>query len=133
MRQSRCLLLFCALLNSIGCAQVATVKEVRLKDERVRGESRDPMDILEDQLDLAESAWRKLHLDPADKVARGGYNRATARLFGVMREAGPPSGKGPVQIGQRTLTWRKESRKEWDPALYELIPAGQLEIGGTPT
>ena len=64
-------------------------------------------------------------------AARGDYNRAVGRIFGVLREGKLTPGAGPVKVGPRTLTWRKEARKEWNPALYELIPAGQLKIGGT--
>ncbi len=131
MKLTRRLLLLAAALALAGCAQIATVTEVKPKDDGFAVKSSDPLAGLDSHLGAAGSAWQKLKHDPADRAARGDYNRATGRIFGVLRERKLTPWAGPVKVGPRTLTWRKEARKEWNPALYELIPAGQLKIGGT--
>ena len=79
----------------------------------------------------AESAWRKLDRDPANAGARSDYNFAVARIFGTLRDAKLKPWTAPIKAGTRTLVWQPHPKREWNPALYELIPTDQLKITGS--
>lgn len=130
MRLSTILSLFVAFAFA-GCAQVATVKEIQPRRAGFEAKARDPIAALNDSINAAENAWRKLDADPTDAEARRDYNFAVARICGTLRKEGLAPWNAPIQTGRHTLTWKRDLRPEWNPRLYELIPADQLDIRGT--
>jgi len=129
-----------------GCAQIATVTVVKphlapgipkasadrgaqqlvrraLKDERSQ-----PLVALASLVEAAEISAKQLDHNPTDADARHDYNFAVERIFGVMREAHLMPWSKPVRLGARTLAWKLHPRAVWNPTLYDLIPADQLNI-----
>ena len=68
---------------------------------------------------------------PPMRKRRCDYNFAVARLCGTLRDAKLEPWKAPIRLGPRTLAWKRHPRPEWNPRLYELIPADQLDIRGS--
>ncbi len=91
----------------------------------------DPVDMLEHHVAAAESAWQKLDRDPSNAEARKDYNFAVARIFGTLREAKMNPWQQPIKTGTHMLTWKRDRDPEKNPALFEFIPADQLDISGT--
>ena len=122
----------CIALTLGGCARYATVSEIRPPARASFPESKSGQAAtLGQHIEAAESAWRALDANPADLKARDDYNYAVARICGVLRESKLAPWKGPIAAGKYTLSWKRDSRPEWNPALYEIIPVDQLKIRGT--
>ena len=83
-------------------------------------------DALDHNTRAAEGPWRKLARDPANAGARRDYNFAVARICGTWRDAKLKPWTAPIKAGTHTLAWQPHPKPEWNPALYELIPADQL-------
>ena len=126
-----CYLPFALALVFSGCSQYATVSEIQPRRAGFTAKTTAPLAALESSLTAAETAWRKLEVNPADGEARRDYNFAVARLCGTLRESKLAPWKAPIQVGTRTLTWQRDPRPEWNPARCELIPTDQLKIRGT--
>lgn len=131
MKTSSFVLSLGAALALTGCAQIATVSEIKPKRSGLPTTAGDPIANLGLQIDAAQSAWAKVDRDPADTSARLDYNFAVARIFGVLRDAKLTPWQAPIQAGNHTLAWQPHPNPVWNPSLYELIPTDQLDIGGT--
>lgn len=114
-----------------GCAQYATVSEVKPRGARFAANADDQHAALSRYVAAAESAWQKLDRDPANADALRDYNFAVARICGALRELKLAPWKAPLRVGTHTLTWERPARPVWNPALYDLIPTDQLKITGT--
>jgi pimeloyl-ACP methyl ester carboxylesterase/predicted GNAT family acetyltransferase len=82
----------------------------------------------------ARDSLRQLDRNPANAEARRDYNFAVARIFTVVRDAKLDPWTHPVRVGANgefTLTWKRDPRPEWNLALYDLIPADELDFKGT--
>jgi pimeloyl-ACP methyl ester carboxylesterase len=114
-----------------GCTQYATVSETKPPQRAgFAAEKGEPFVALNRCVEATEKAWRKLDTNPADAEARRDYDFAVARIFGTLRDARLEPWRAPIKVGARTLEWKRDPRPEWNPALYELIPADQLDIRG---
>jgi pimeloyl-ACP methyl ester carboxylesterase/predicted GNAT family acetyltransferase len=137
-------------LTVAGCAQIAVVSEKRpaalppssgtdqvatqtvnraLVEERTQ-----PMVALGAFVAAARDSLRQLDRNPADAEALRNYNFAVARIFTVVRDAKLDPWTQPMRVGANgefTLTWKRDPRPEWNPALYDLIPADELDFKGT--
>jgi pimeloyl-ACP methyl ester carboxylesterase len=81
----------------------------------------------------ARDSLRQLDRSPADAEALRNYNFAVARIFTVVRDAKLDPWTQPMRVGvngEFTLTWKRDPRPERNPALYDLIPADQLNFKG---
>src|SRR6266576_4974494 len=133
-----------------GCAQIAVVSEKRpaplpsgsdadrVATQTINGalteEKKQPIVALGAFVAAARDALRKLDRNPADAEARRDYNFAVARIFTVVRDAKLDPWTQPMQVGANgefTLTWKRDPRPEWNLALYDLIPADELDFKGT--
>src|SRR5437867_10346994 len=133
-----------------GCAQIATVSEKRPAplqpsseadrgatqtiDSALAEEKKQPIVALGGFVAAARDALRRLDRNPADAEARHDYNFAVARIFTVVRDAKLDPWTHPMRIGangEYTLTWKRDPRPEWNLALYDLIPADELNFKGT--
>ena len=136
-----------------GCAQYATVSEVRPRfrpvrtairvlasggdriEVAMREERRDPQRALGELLTVAEAAWSELERNPNDTAARDEYNFAVARVFGILRNSHLEPWSQPVHVpaagGEFLLTWQRDPRPQWNPAIYLFTPADQFDVGGT--
>jgi pimeloyl-ACP methyl ester carboxylesterase/predicted GNAT family acetyltransferase len=133
-----------------GCAQIAVVSEKRPAalppgsganrvatqtiDRALVEEKKQPMVALGAFVAAARDSLRELDRDPANAEARRDYNYAVARIFTVVREAKLDPWTQPMRVGANsefTLTWKRDPRPEWNLALYDLIPADELDFKGT--
>ncbi|PYJ15155.1 MAG: hypothetical protein DME96_14300, partial [Verrucomicrobia bacterium] len=133
-----------------GCAQIAVVSEKRPAalpagsganqvatqtiDSGLAEEKKQPIVALGGFVAAARDALRRLDRNPADAEARHDYNFAVARIFTVVRDAKLDPWTHPMRIGangEYTLTWKRDPRPEWNLALYDLIPADELNFKGT--
>ena len=123
------LLLIAALLLP-GCSSYVTVKQIEPKRPGFHAKTTDPMGKLNYYLGIADSAWAKLDRNPADTEARRDYNFAVARVCDTLWKSKISPWIAPVRVGSRTLSWKRDPRPDWNPALYEGIPTDELEIHG---
>ncbi len=82
----------------------------------------------------ARDSLRQLDRNPANAEARRAYNFAVARIFTVVRDAKLDPWTQPMRVGvngEFTLTWKRDPRPEWNLALYDLVPADELDFKGT--
>ncbi len=133
-----------------GCAQIAVVSEKRPAplppgsdadrvatqtiDRALVEEKKQPIVALGGFVGAARDSLRQLDRNPANAEARRDYNFAVARIFTVVRDAKLDPWTQPMRVGANgefTLTWKRDPRPEWDPALYDLIPADELDFKGT--
>jgi pimeloyl-ACP methyl ester carboxylesterase len=133
-----------------GCSQIAAVSEkppgrfqatsgtnpaiAQTIDRAQKFQRAQPLLALEAYASAARESLRELDRNPADKEARRCYNFAVAGLFSVIRSAKLDPWSQPVRAGansELTLTGRKNSRPEQNPALYDLIPTDELRYDGT--
>jgi pimeloyl-ACP methyl ester carboxylesterase len=133
-----------------GCAQIAVVSEKRPAplppgseanvvttqtiDRALVEERKQPMVALGAFVAAARDSLRQLDRNPTDAEALRNYNFAVARIFTVVRNAKLDPWTQPIQVGANgefTLTWKRDPRPEWNPALYDLIPVDELSYKGT--
>ena len=149
--------IFLALAASItlaGCAQYATVSQKspqfharaaprsvrscrwsRASPARCAQEKREPLAALGEYLTAAETAAKQLARNPGDTAARDDYNFAVARVLGTIQEAKLDPWTQPLRVpaagGEFVLTHKPDPRPQWNPALYDFMPADQFDIRGT--
>src|SRR4030095_1471852 len=119
-----------ALPPGSGADQVATQTVNRALAE----EKKQPMVALGGFIAAAQDSLRQLDRNPADAEALRNYNFAVARIFSVVRDAKLDPWTRPMPVGANgefTLTYKRDPRPEWNPALYDLIPADELNFKGT--
>jgi pimeloyl-ACP methyl ester carboxylesterase/predicted GNAT family acetyltransferase len=133
-----------------GCAQIAVVSEKRPAalppgsgadrvatltiNSALVEEKKQPIVALGAFVAAARDSLRQLDRNPANAEARRDYNFAVARIFTVVRDAKLDPWTHPVRVGANgefTLTWKRDPRPEWNLALYDLIPADELDFKGT--
>jgi pimeloyl-ACP methyl ester carboxylesterase/predicted GNAT family acetyltransferase len=133
-----------------GCAQIAVVSEKRPAalppssdadqvatqtiNRALVEERKQPIVALGTFVAAARDSLRQLDRNPANAVARRDYNFAVARIFTVVRDAKLDPWTQPMRVGANgefTLTWKRDPRPDRNPALYELIPADELDFKGT--
>jgi pimeloyl-ACP methyl ester carboxylesterase len=118
-------------LGLVGCAPLASVKEVKPQGLAPAAKGADPMIALGEKVHSAEIALRKLESDPNDTLALRNYNDAVARIVGTIRHRKLAPWDAPLRVGAHTLAWERNPDPEWNPRRYELIPTDQLEIRGS--
>ncbi len=133
-----------------GCAQIAVVSEKRPAPlppssgaDRVATqtinralfeEKKQPTVTLGAFIAAARDSLRELDRNPANAEARREYNFAVARIFTVVRDAKLDPWTKPMRVGANgefTLTWKGDPNPERNLALYDLIPADELDFKGT--
>src|SRR5438552_10426762 len=133
-----------------GCAQIAVVSEKRPAalpaasgaarvatetiDSGLAQEKKQPTVALGEFIAAARDSLHQLDRNPANAEARRDYNFAVARIFSVVRNAKLDPWTHPMRVGANgefTLTWKRDPRPEWNLALYDLIPADELDFKGT--
>src|SRR5438132_975060 len=133
-----------------GCAQIATVSEKRPAalppgsganqvatqtiDSALAEEKKQPIVALGGFIAAARDSLRQLDRNPSNVEARRAYNFAVARIFTVVRDAKLDPWTQPMRVGAKgefTLTWKRDPRPEWNLALYDLVPADELDFKGT--
>jgi pimeloyl-ACP methyl ester carboxylesterase/predicted GNAT family acetyltransferase len=137
-------------LAMAGCAQIAVVSEKRpaalppgsgadqiatqTVNRALVEERKQPTVALGAFVAAARDSLRQLDRNPADAEALRNYNFAVARIFTVVRDAKLNPWTQPMLVGANgefTLTYKRDPRPEWNPALYDLIPADELDFKGT--
>ena len=153
MKPTFIFLALAAAITLAGCAQYAEVAEKRPRfmpnpvglgvlqgaekaiTNALRRDRREPLVALGEYLTAAETAAQQLRRNPGDTSARRDYNFAVARVFGTIREAKLDPWTQPLRVpadgGEFVLTHKPDPRPQWNPALYEFMPADQFDIRGT--
>src|SRR4029077_960006 len=94
-----------------------------------------PLVALGQYLTAAQTAARELGRNPGDASARRDYNFALGRVFATIRAAKLDPWTQPLRVpadgGEFVLTHKPDPRPQWNPALYEFVPADQFDIRGT--
>src|SRR5438105_15343754 len=119
-----------ALPPGSGANQVAT----QTIDSALAKEKKQPIVALGEFVAAARDSLRQLDRNPANAEARHNYNFAVARIFTVVRDAKLDPWTQPMRVGangEYTLTWKRDPRPEWNLALYDLVPADELDFKGT--
>lgn len=98
-------------------------------------ETQKPLVAISELLDAAATSSRQLARDPEDSAARADYNFAVARVFGIIKQAKLDPWTQPLHVssaaGDFELIRKQDSRKAWNPALYDFTPADQFDIKGS--
>ena len=150
LNRLRTIAVIAASITLSGCAKIAVVSEKppasfpltsgpnRVVAETIdRGqtvERNQPLVALGAFIAAAQDSLHELNRNPANIEARRSYNFAVSRMFSVIRNAKLDPWTAPMRVGANngefTLTWKRDPRPEWNLALYELIPADELNIKG---
>ena len=142
-----------AALSLAGCAQYAEVAEKRPRfmpnpagvgllqraekaiTNALRRDRREPLAALGEYLTAAETAAQELRRNSGDASARRDYNFALGRVFATIRDAKLDPWTQPLRVpadgGEFVLTHKPDPRPQWNPALYEFVPADQFDVRGT--
>jgi hypothetical protein len=142
-----------AALSLAGCAQYAEVAEKRPRfmpnpagvgllqraekaiTNALRRDRREPLAALGEYLTAAETAAQELRRNSGDASARRDYNFALGRVFATIRDAKLDPWTQPLRVpadgGEFVLTHTPDPRPQWNPALYEFVPADQFDVRGT--
>jgi hypothetical protein len=119
-------------VRAAGAALVSTERRIV---NALRQENRERLVAMGEYLAAAEAAMRQLASDPTDITARNDYNFAVARVLGTIKQAKLDPWTHPLRVpaegGDYVLTRKPDSRKLWNPALYDFTPADQFDIHGT--
>jgi pimeloyl-ACP methyl ester carboxylesterase len=146
----RYLLAIAAVFAVAGCAKLAVVSEkapasfpitsgpnrvvAQTIDRGQAAEKTQPLVALGAYIAAARDSFHELNRNPENLEARRSYNFAVARIFTVVRSAKLDPWTQPMRLGANgefTLTGKRDPRPEWNPALYQLIPADELSLKGT--
>lgn len=77
---------------------------------------------------------RSLHVRRTIGVVRDEYNFAVARILSTLHEAKIDAWTRPLTVpsakGDYVLTNRRDPRKKWNPALYDIESADEFDVGG---
>ncbi len=142
-----------AVCSLAGCSQYATVSEIRPQFRPLQAtvgalvsvergiahamleEKRQPLAAIGEYLTAAEAAANQFVRTPGDTAARDVYNFALSRIFGIIKQSKLDPWTMPLTVpaegGGFVLTRKPDSRKQWNPALYDFTPADQFDIHGT--
>ena len=118
-------MLFCYYENSLFHSCIS---------HRVCSSRKQPTVTLGAFIAAARDSLRELDRNPANAEARREYNFAVARIFTVVRDAKLDPWTKPMRVGANgefTLTWKGDQNPERNLALYDLIPADELDFKGT--
>ena len=150
MRTQRLLFTSIAAVSLVSCSQIAVVSEkrpaplprssganeavVETLDTALTERQKQPLVALGGFVNAAHTSLRELDRNPANAEALRTYNYAIARIFTVVHEAKLDPWTHPLRVGANgefTLTWKRDPRPQWNIALYDLVPADNLDISGT--
>ena len=99
----------------------------------MRRDRREPLAALGEYLTAAETAQKSAQFRPC--LARRDYNFVLGRVFATIRDAKLDPWTQPLRVpaagGEFVLTHKPDPRPQWNPALYEFVPADQFDVRGT--
>jgi pimeloyl-ACP methyl ester carboxylesterase len=92
-------------------------------------------EVLGELANAARIAWEEVRRDPDDPHAAGVYNFATARFIEAMHQGKVEPWRQAVRLptpdGELLLTWKPDPRPQWNPALYDFLPADKFSVRGS--
>ena len=93
---------------------------------------KNPHAALGEYVTALQVASTRLAKAPGDATALHDYNFALSRVFSVIRRARLDPWTRPLTLpGGMQLTYTPDPRPDWNAALYEFVPADEIECGGT--
>jgi pimeloyl-ACP methyl ester carboxylesterase len=120
------------LTGAPGTGSLATAEQAMTK--AIREEHAKPLAALGDCLAGLQTAARELERDSTNAIAIRDYNFGIARIFQIIHDTkldpwtAPLTTTGPA--GDFVLTYKPDSRPEWNPALFEFTPADEYDVHG---
>src|ERR1700756_1358495 len=89
---------------------------------------------LADCLIALQAASRELERNPTNATAVRDYDFGLARIFQIVHDARLDPWSAPLTVpspsGAFVLLHKPDPRPEWNPSLYEFIPADEFDVGG---
>ena len=93
-----------------------------------------PLAALGDCLDALQMASEELKRNPENVTAIRDYNFGVSRVFQIIQHAKLDPWTKPLTVptadGDMALTYKRDPRPEWNPALYQFTPADEYDVGG---
>jgi alpha/beta hydrolase family protein len=93
-----------------------------------------PLVAMGDCLVALEYASDELKRHPGDATAVRDYNFGVSRIFQIIHDTKLDPWTQPLSVGtargEFLLTYKSDSRPEWNPALYDFTPADEFDVGG---
>ena len=93
-----------------------------------------PLVAMGDCLEALQSASDELKRNPRSATAVRDYNFGVSRIFQIIQDAKLDPWTQPLSVptvqSEFVLTYKRDPRPEWNPALYEFTPADEFDVGG---
>ncbi|MBO0695913.1 MAG: hypothetical protein J2P56_07400 [Verrucomicrobia bacterium] len=100
----------------------------------IHEERAQPFAGLGDCLDALQFASDELKRNSGNATALRDYNFGVSRIFQIIHDSNLDPWTQPLNVptahGDFVLTYKPDSRPEWNPALYEFTPADEFDVGG---
>jgi len=120
------------LNGPIGAEPLASAERTIV--DAMRTERAHPLNSLGECLDALQLASKQLQRKIDNQTALRDYNFGISRIFQILHDTKvDPWSKPltvPTQSGEMVLTYKRDPRPEWNPALYDFTPADQFDVGG---
>jgi pimeloyl-ACP methyl ester carboxylesterase len=93
-----------------------------------------PLVAMGDCLVALQYATDELKRNPGNATAVRDYNFGVSRIFQIIHDTKLNPWTQPLSVqtarGEFVLTYRRDPRPEWNPALYDFTPADEFDVGG---
>lgn len=93
-----------------------------------------PLVAMGDCLVALQSATDELKRNPGNATAVRDYNFGVSRIFQIIHDTKLDPWTQPLTVptarGELVLTYKRDPRPEWNPALYDFTPADEFDVGG---
>jgi pimeloyl-ACP methyl ester carboxylesterase len=100
-----------------------------LHEERAK-----PLVAMGDCLVALQYATDELKRNPGNATAVRDYNFGVSRIFQIIHDTKLDPWTQPLSVqtarGEFVLTYKRDPRPEWNPALYDFTPADEFDVGG---
>src|SRR6516225_9109486 len=120
------------LMPPPGSGRLAVVEQNltrAMHEERAK-----PLVAMGDCLEALQSASDELKRNPRSATAVRDYNFGVSRIFQIIQDAKLDPWTQPLSVptvqSEFVLTYKRDPRPEWNPALYEFTPADEFDVGG---
>ena len=120
------------LIGPSGPEPLATAEQNftrALHEERAK-----PLVAMGDCLVALQSATDELKRNSRNATAVRDYNFGVSRIFQIIHDTQLNPWTQPLSVptarGEFVLTYKRDPRPEWNPALYDFTPADEFDVGG---
>jgi pimeloyl-ACP methyl ester carboxylesterase len=93
-----------------------------------------PLVAMGDCLVALKYATDELKRNPGNATAVRDYNFGVSRIFQIVHDTRLDPWTKPLSVGtargEFVLTYKRDPRPEWNPALYDFTPVDEFDVGG---